>query len=161
MNWVALGNVFAFVIMVAGLVGVVLPFLPGIPLIWFGVFLSAVFTRFTVVDLPFLALMGVLVLISFLLEYWSSRWGTKEFRITPYGVFGAVLGSFLGLFFGLLPALTVGPLLGTAIGEMLTGKESIYTIETDSFKIIGYVGSTIVKGAIGIIIIGLWLAKVF
>lgn len=161
MNWVTLGQLFAFVIMVAGLVGIVLPFLPGIPLVWFGVFLSAVFTNFTVVDIPFLALMGVLVLITFLLEYWSSHWGTKEFRITPYGIFGAVLGSFVGLFFGLLPALTIGPLLGTALGEMLTGKESIYTIETDSFKIIGYVGSTIVKTTIGVIIIGLWLAKVF
>ena len=161
MNWPALGNVFAFVIMVAGLVGIVLPFLPGTPLIWFGVFLSAVFTHFTVVDIPFLALMGVLVLITFLLEYWSSHWRTKEFRVTPYGVFGAVIGSSVGMFFGLLPALTVGPLLGSALGEMLTGKESIYTIETDSFKIIGYVGSTIVKTTIGVIIIGLWLAKVF
>lgn len=161
MNWVTLGHLFAFVVMAAGLVGIVLPFLPGIPLIWFGVFLSAVFTSFTVVDIPFLALMGVLVLITFLLEYWSSRWGTKAFRVTPYGVFGAVIGSFVGMFFGLLPALTVGPLLGTALGEMLTGKESIYMIETDSFKIIGYVGSTIVKTTIGIIIIGLWLAKVF
>ncbi|MFH1170916.1 MAG: DUF456 domain-containing protein [bacterium] len=161
MPWVFLAHALAFVLMVAGLIGVVLPYFPGIPLIWFGVFLSAVSTKFAQVDVPFLALVGVLALLSYLPEYWSTRWGIKkEITVTPFGVLGGVLGGFIGLFFGIVPALTVGPLLGSVLGEMVTGRESVFVLETEAHTIVGFIGSSLVKVTMGIMSIGLWLVKI-
>lgn len=153
-------HAFSFILMVFGLVGIVLPFFPGIPLIWFGVFLSAAATGFTKVDLVFVALVGVLTLLSFGLDFWRMRWGIKGLRVTPFGVVGGIVGGIVGSFFGFLPAMTVGPLIGSVLGEMVTGHESMFVIETDSYKIIGYVGSTLVKVTIALILIGTWAAKI-
>ncbi|MFH1171610.1 MAG: DUF456 domain-containing protein [bacterium] len=161
MPWTFLAHALAFVLMAAGLVGVVLPYFPGIPLIWFGVFCSAVVTRFETIDVPFLALVGTLAILSYLPEYWSTRWGIKkEIKVTPFGVLGGVLGSFIGLFFGIVPALTIGPLLGSVFGEMVTGRESVFVLETEAHTIVGFIGSSLVKVTMGIMIIGLWFVKI-
>lgn len=155
-------HLFALIIMLAGLVGVVLPFLPaGIPLVWFGVFLSGIGTRFVRVDLPFVATIGILVLLTYVFEFIGGRWGLKEARVTPFAVLGGVVGGLAGSLYGIVPALTVGPLLGSVLGEMLTGRDSIFVLETDAFKIIGYVGSTLIKVTVGVMIIGLWASKIF
>jgi uncharacterized protein YqgC (DUF456 family) len=161
MNWEALAHLLAFAVMLAGLVGVVLPFLPGIPLVWFGIFLSAIATRFQAVPVPFLALVGVLALLSYLPDYWARRWGfRKDFRITIFGVVGGVVGGLIGSLFGVLPGLTVGPVLGAVLGEMATGKDSMFCIETDAYRIIGYIGCSTVKTVLGVTMIGMWIAQV-
>lgn len=157
----ALAAIFCLAVMLVGLIGIVLPFFPGITLIWFGAFLYAVITKFQDVTVPFLSLLGILALLTYVLQYWHQRWGLKQLRITPAAVLGASLAGILAAPFGLFPSLTVAPVLGAVFGEMLTGRDSIFVLETDAFKLIGYIGSSIVNITIGVVMLGLFLAKVF
>ncbi len=161
MSWYEfLAGTFAFMLMLVGLVGVVYPFFPGVELVWFSVLLYAAATAFRKVDIVFLALLAVPVLLTYLLDYWSLRWGLRRFHMTGFSIGGAVAGGLIASIFGMVPALTVGPLLGAVIGEMLTGRDSMFAIETSEYKIIGFIGSSLVKIVIGVMIIGAWIAKI-
>lgn len=150
-------GVFCLAVMLVGLAGIVTPRFPGIHLVWFGIFLYAVVTGFAKITPAFLAAMAVIVLLSYALDYWNVRLGMKRFHATWHGVVGAVIGGLSASFFGIVPGLTIGPLFGAIVGEMLAGRDSVFSMETEKFRIVGYVGSTVVKIMFGVAMIGSWI----
>jgi len=111
------------VALVVGLAGVVLPFLPGLGLIWAAaiihkLILPEVLSWWTV------ALMGLAVLAGVVLEWAAGAAGVKWFGGTKWGMGGAVLGGLVGIFFG-LPGLIVGPLVGAILAEKIFAKRSL------------------------------------
>lgn len=154
-----LAGVFCLTIMLVGLAGIVTPRFPGIHLVWFGIFLYAVVTGFSHITPSFLGVAAVLVLLSYALDYWNVRLGMKRFHATWHGVVGAVIGGLAASFFGIVPGLIVGSLLGAIIGEMLAGRDAMFSVETDEFRMIGFVGSTVVKIMLGVAMIGAWVVQ--
>ena len=67
-------------------------------------------------------MLGVLVLLSILVDLLSSIVGAKRVGASNKALWGAGLGGVVGIFFG-LPGLIGGPFLGAALGEMSNGKE--------------------------------------
>lgn len=149
-----------FAVTLIGLISIVFPFLPSIPVIWLGVFLYGVGTDFRVVDANFMLLISLLAFATIFLDYSTSVWGLKKYHGSFWGILGAVLGGFVGSLFGILGALVVGPILGSIIFEMVRGRDNVFGIETERFTIIGFIGGTIVKFTVGIAMIGLYLWKV-
>jgi uncharacterized protein YqgC (DUF456 family) len=109
--------------LVVGLAGVVLPFLPGLGLIWVAaifhkLFLPGVLSWWTI------ALMGLAVLLGAVLEWAAGAAGVKWFGGTKWGMGGAVVGGLIGIFFG-LPGLIIGPLAGAILAEKLFAKRTL------------------------------------
>lgn len=150
----------ALLVMLGGLIGIILPFIPSIPLIWLGVFLYGVTTDFVRVDSDFLLIVSSLALATIFLDYITSLWGQKQFRVSVWTVFGAVLGGLVGSLFSFFYALVAGPVIGAVVTEIVRGRDSAFSFETGRYRIIGFVGGTIVKLSVGLAIIGLFLYEV-
>jgi hypothetical protein len=109
------------VMVLVGLAGILLPLLPGMPLVFAGLLLAAWTDGFARVGFWTLACLGALTLLSLLLDFWATAHGAKRAGGSGRAVIGASLGLFAGLFFG-LPGLLLGPFLGALAGELSVGK---------------------------------------
>jgi uncharacterized protein YqgC (DUF456 family) len=115
MTIVLLWLLAAFLI-VLGFAGLILPAVPGIPLVFAGLVLLAWAEGFAYVGWATLTLLGVLALLSYGIDFLAAALGTKKFGASPRAVTGAALGALIGLFFG-LPGIVLGPFVGAVIGE--------------------------------------------
>ena len=113
----------AAVLIAVGFAGLVLPMLPGIPLVFAGLVLLAWAENFAYVGLATLSLLGVLALASYGVDFLATAMGAKKFGASGRAIWGAAIGALVGLFFG-LPGLLLGPFVGAVIGEF-TGNGSI------------------------------------
>lgn len=110
-------------LMILGLVGCVLPVIPGPPLSFIGLLLLH-FSKYAEFSFEFLVLFGSIAVIVTILDYIVPVWGTKKFGGSKYGMWGAAIGLVIGIF--VLPPLgiIVGPFAGAVIGEAMTGKKA-------------------------------------
>jgi hypothetical protein len=112
--------ILAGLLVLAGLVGSILPFLPGPPLGWLGL-LTIHFTVYETYSTTFLAVtFGVMVVIT-LLDYLIPIWGTKKFGGSRAGVWGSTIGLVVGLFFGPV-GIIAGPFVGAFLGEFIVNR---------------------------------------
>jgi uncharacterized protein YqgC (DUF456 family) len=106
----------AGVLIALGLAGLILPVLPGIPLMYAGLVLLAWAGDFVQVGWVTLTLLGALTLLSYGLDFLATALGAKRFGASSRAVAGAALGAVAGLFFG-LPGILLGPFVGAVLGE--------------------------------------------
>jgi len=106
----------ASVLIVLGLAGLILPVLPGIPLMYAGLVLLAWAEDFVHVGWLTLTLLGVLTLLSYGIDFLATALGAKRFGASPRAIAGAAIGALVGILFG-LPGILLGPFVGAVLGE--------------------------------------------
>ncbi|MGF1477880.1 MAG: DUF456 domain-containing protein [Cyanophyceae cyanobacterium] len=105
-------------VMLVGVVGAIVPGLPGSSLILIAILVWGVATGFAGVGVPLAVVIGVLIL-STGVDILAAYWGAKRVGASKWSQLGALIGLVLG-FLGLLPALPVGgPLLGILLGPIV------------------------------------------
>lgn len=109
--------ILALVLVLIGFAGLVLPALPGIPLIYAGLVLAAWAEDFAFVGWVTLLILGVLALLSYGIDFAATAMGAKKFGASPRALWGAALGTLVGIFFG-LPGILIGPFAGALIAEL-------------------------------------------
>jgi len=106
----------AAVLVVVGIAGVLLPALPGLPLVFAGLLLAAWADDFQRVGWLPLLLIGLLTTLSFLIDFLASVYGAQRLGASAHALWGAAIGTVAGLFF--LPlGLFLGPFVGAWLGE--------------------------------------------
>jgi uncharacterized protein YqgC (DUF456 family) len=145
----------ATVMVLAGLLGLLLPALPGPPLLFAGLLVAAWAEDFAYVGVGTLTLLAVLALLTYAVDFVATALGAKRFGASRRAVVGAALGALVGLFFG-LPGVLVGPFIGAVIGE-LTAQRGLGEAGRAG------VGATIglILGAVGKLVIALSMLGVF
>lgn len=113
--------VIAVVLVLVGIAGTILPALPGLPLVFAGMLLAAWAGDFEQIGIVTLVVLGVLTLLSLLIDFWATAVGAKRVGASRLAVIGAVVGTFGGLFFGPI-GLFVGPFAGALVGELIHGR---------------------------------------
>ncbi|HWQ00358.1 MAG TPA: DUF456 domain-containing protein [Vicinamibacterales bacterium] len=109
--------VLAALLIAVGFAGLVLPGLPGTPLVFAGLLVAAWAEGFAYVGAGTLLVLAVLTAASFAVDFLASALGARRFGASPRAVAGAVVGGLVGLFFG-LPGLVLGPFAGAVAGEL-------------------------------------------
>ena len=109
----------AGILVLAGLAGLLLPVLPGPPLLFAGLLVAAWAEDFAYVGAGTLAVLGALALLSYAVDFAATALGAKRFGASKRAVIGAALGALVGLFFG-IPGILFGPFVGAVIGELTT-----------------------------------------
>lgn len=109
-------------LILVGLLGTVLPVLPGLPVMFAGMLLAAWADGFERIGAWTMVTLGVLLAISIAVDVLSGILGAKRVGASNKALFGAGLGGLVGIFFG-IPGLLAGPFVGAAIGEMAHGRE--------------------------------------
>lgn len=113
----------ACLLLAAGVAGVLLPALPGLPLMFAGVWLLAYAQDYAVMGAGALVLTGALAAAGTLLDYVAGLLGARLSGASTRALWGAALGGVLGMALG-LPGLALGPLLGAALGEYLARRQN-------------------------------------
>ncbi len=152
--------ILALVVMLFGLAGTILPMIPGLPIMWVGAFIYALFTGFEKINWTFLGSFAILTAITTLLDYLANLYGAKRMGATRWGILGAFLGMLVGLFTGGLPGLLIGSFLGAFLGEVLGGRERIQALKAGVGTFLGFLGGTLIKFLVGCAMIGMFIWKV-
>jgi uncharacterized protein len=103
-------------LVVIGLLGTILPVLPGTLLVFAGLFVAAWAESFQRVGAVGLTIIGVLALLAWGADFLGSILGAKRVGASPLALVGAALGGVIGIFFG-LPGIFLGPFIGAVAGE--------------------------------------------
>lgn len=135
--------IFAFVLLILGLVGSMIPGLPGPPLSLIGILLIHFFTG-TQFSISFLLSWAVIVILVFLLDYFMQVWGVKKFGGGRKAILGTFFGVFMGLFFPPV-GLLIGPFIGAFIGAILEIKDDTRALKVAVGSFIGFLTGTILK----------------
>lgn len=140
-----------------GLAGVVLPALPGMPLLFAGLLLAAWTDGFQRVGWVILTVLGVLTVLSFLIDFLATVFGAKRVGASRKALWGSVLGSVAGLFF--MPiGLFVGPFVGALAGEYWHGRQLQQAARVGLGTWLGIVLGTAAKLALALAMVGLFAA---
>lgn len=112
----------AAALILVGLLGTFLPVLSGLPVMFAGMWLAAWADDFQRVGVGTLVVLGLLVLLSIVVDFAASMIGARRVGASGKAIWGAGIGSVVGLFFG-LPGLLAGPFLGASLGELWHGRQ--------------------------------------
>ncbi|MDO9210561.1 MAG: DUF456 domain-containing protein [Deltaproteobacteria bacterium] len=147
-------------LMLIGLIGSVLPFIPGSPLILLGAFIYAWYTDFLVVTWGTLVILLLLTVLSQILDYLASILGAKKFGASRWGMSGAFLGGIIGLFSGGILGILIGPFIGALLLELLHGQDLPASLKIGLGTLVGFLGGAIGKIIIALTMIGIFLVKI-
>ena len=125
------------ILMFIGLIGCVVPVLPGPPISFTGL-LFLQFSRFGHFSASFLLGMAALALTVTILDYIVPVWGTKKTGGSKAGIWGATLGMIIGILFFPPIGIILGPLLGAIIGESIRGASLNQSFKTGLGSLLGF-----------------------
>lgn len=161
--WITLAVIFV------GLVGSILPGLPGVPLIFLSALVYGFVTGFEYVGGWVLALLGLLAVLALVADFVATSYGARRFGASWAGTLGGLVGGIIGTligaafvigaFFGLI----LGTIGGIFVGEYLlrhrrgasdTGESSTRDWRRASRAaggvLVGYVLSAVIQGVFGL-----------
>jgi len=140
----------AITFMVIGIIGCLVPVLPGPPLSFAGLLILH-FTRFAEFEPWLLILLGTISIVVAVFDYIVPIWGTRKFGGSKKGIRGAAIGLVTGLFFG--PAgIILGPFFGAVIGELMHKNDLNYALRAGMGSLIGFMAGIGLKLLTSVII---------
>jgi len=123
--------IIGLLISITGLIGCIIPALPGPPLS----FLSLVILELAIEDafsLDFFYLWGGITVAVVLLDYVLPILGAKVYRASNYGIWGSIVGMIAGIIFFPPFGMILGLFAGAVIGELIAGKKEWEALKVGS-----------------------------
>ncbi|MDX2418207.1 MAG: DUF456 domain-containing protein [Xanthomonadales bacterium] len=158
MDWTVLWWILAALIVISGLIGVVVPALPGIPIMFAGLVLAAWSTGFQAVGWGTIGVLAALTVLSVLIDFLAAAFGAKRQGASPRAFWGATLGAVVGLFFGLI-GVVLGPFIGAVTAELTSGRGAQQAGRSGYGVWIGLILGTAAKLAIAFLMLGIFFTK--
>src|SRR5882672_2884512 len=147
--------VIGVALIVVGLVGTIVPALPGIPLIFVGIWLIAGVDRYRHLGLWWLLGIAAVGAIGLTVDLLAGALGAKRVGASKQAVWGALVGTVIGLFFG-LPGLLLGPFIGAVAGELTAGNSILRSTHVGAGAWLGLIFGTIVKLVASLMMVALF-----
>ncbi len=104
-----------------GLIGTLLPVMPGALLVFLGMVAGAWADDFSRVGWTTLAILAILTILFYVIDFLASAYGARRLGASRWGVIGAILGALVGMFMGFV-GIVVGPFVGAVAGELVARK---------------------------------------
>ena len=149
--------ILAVAMIVIGVVGTVLPALPGAVFVLGGIALAAWIDGFAVVSGWTVGVVAVLTVLAFAADYVAAMLGAKKAGASPLAIAGAALGTAAGVFTGFVGLLFM-PLVGAAIGEYIADRDLMRAGKVGVATWIGLLLGTAVKVALVFTMVGIFIA---
>ncbi len=158
MDWTILWWLLAGLIVIAGLAGTVIPALPGVPLVFAGLFMGAWIGHFETIGWFTVGVLALLAIAAWAVDFLAGALGTKYLGASSRAFWGATIGAIVGIFFG-LPGIVLGPFIGAVIGELSGGSDLLQSGRSGVGAWLGMVVATAAKLGIAFLMIGLVIFK--
>ncbi len=147
-------------LLLLGILGAILPVLPGPPLNYAALLLLH-FTERYQFSLRFLLVWAVVTIVVSLLDYVIPVWGTKKFGGSKRGIWGSVIGLVAGIIFFPPWGILIGPIVGAVVGEFTAGKGHQAALRSGLGSFIGFVAGTLLKLIVSGMMAWQFFAKLF
>ncbi len=148
--WFAVGALF-----VAGLVGALVPVMPGTPLVVLGALVYAAVTRFTIIGPGRLLILAAIAALGWGLEHVAGALGAKRSGGSAWAVGGALVGAMVGFVFFPVGVL-IGPIVGAVAGEMLRGATLETGLRSGVGALVGIVIGAVVHFTLALVMVALF-----
>lgn len=152
--------IIGFLLMIIGVIGSLLPVLPGPSISWLGLvllyFTDAVPVNYWVLGCTLL----ITVLIS-VLDYVIPSKGTKKFGGSSYGIWGTNIGLVIGIITPVPFGFIIGPFVGAFIGEMLFDRNHQRAFKAATGSFVGFLASSFMKFVVCMMFLGLFIGVVW
>jgi len=135
--------VFGFCFIAGGLLGCIIPAMPGPPLSYIALLLLQA-TRFADFSVRFLLIAAMVMIVITVVDYILPVWGTKKWGGSRAGTIGAILGLLVGLFFAPV-GIILGPFAGAVAGELITGRDTNAAIRSGFGSFMGFLFGIVMK----------------
>lgn len=147
-------------LVIVGLAGAVLPALPGLPMVFGGLWLVAWAESYAHVGAWTLGVLALLLIFGLILDFVASSLGAKRFGASPHAVGGAFVGTVVGMFF--FPwGLIIGPFAGAMLGEMKARKSLEQAARSGVGTWIGLMLGIVAKLVISLIMVAIFVVQYF
>lgn len=157
-NTVYLLWALAAILVLIGLAGTILPALPGVPLVFGGLFLAAYIGNFEKIGWLTLTIIGVLTALALVADFAATLLGAKRAGASKLALLGAAIGSILGIFSGLW-GLLVFPFIGAVAGELFARQKLDQASRVGLATWLGMMIGTLAKLAIALTMIGVFVVS--
>ena len=152
--WIA-----AVALVVVGVVGTVLPVLPGPILVFAGIALAAWIDGFTRIPWWLLLIVGAMTALAWVIDYVAAAFGAKRAGASKLAIVGAAIGTIAGILTGLWGLLFM-PLVGAALGEYFAQRDAHRAGKVGLATWIGLLIGTVAKLAIVLAMVGIFAVAV-
>ncbi len=152
--------IISAILTVTGLSGLLLPVVPGAPLLFLGLLFGAWAEGFTYIGIGTLLILAAMAAMTYVVEFAASLLGVKKYGGSNRAMIGAALGGFAGLFMG-IPGILLGPFIGAVLGELSLQRSLDQASRAGFGTVVGMAIGVAGKLAIGIAMIGLFLVVRF
>jgi uncharacterized protein len=149
-------DVVVAILMLAGLVGAIVPFVPGAPLIFAGALLHAIATDFTPIGVGRLAILATIGVLAWALEHVAGVVGARSAGGSRAAVIGAMFGMVAGV--AVAPVgLLLGPIVGAIAGELLAGRAPGPSVRSGLGAALGVLTGVVAHFALALVMIALFV----
>jgi uncharacterized protein YqgC (DUF456 family) len=147
-------------VMLVGLIGIVLPIIPGTVVIFLSALGYALLDRFQSVGWPTLVIMGVLTAIATTADIWASTIGAKMGGASGWSVVVGLVGGLAGFVLFSLPGAIIGAILGVLLTEIVRVGDWRQAFKAGGGWIAGWLLSTVVQLGIGLAMTAIFIWQV-
>lgn len=154
--WVIVGS-----LLLIGLVGTVVPGLPGVGLAFAGVLIFAAATQFTLVSVPTVIVFGLIGALAVAADYAGSLLGAKVGGGKRMALAGTIIGSLIGAVSGGPAGLFIGAFLGGLLGALMEGQTHQQAVKIALLSMVGIVGASAFQFVLTLAMIIAFLLAVF
>lgn len=152
--------IIAFILFLIGLVGTLLPVMPGVALIWSGMLVYGLITGFEAFGWTFLLGQALIALAVLGIDYFLTAMGSKYFGGSKAALWGAAGGLLVGIFF--FPVgLLIGPFIGATLADLIARKNSSQAVKSGLGASIGFWTALPLKLIMEIVMITWFIFRVF
>jgi uncharacterized protein YqgC (DUF456 family) len=148
--------ILAVIFSISGLIGLILPALPGSLLLLIGIILAAWAEDFMYISTVAIIILVVLTVFSYVMDFLATALGAKKFGASPRASIGAAIGAIVGMFLGLI-GIIIGPFIGAFIGELTVNRKIRQAGEAGIGAWLGMLLGTAAKIAIGFTMVGIYI----
>lgn len=153
--------VLSAIIIVAGAIGIFLPVVPGIPVIFIGMLVAAWIAKFSIISPTIIIVLGILATLSILSDYLSGVLGAKYSGAGILGIVGAIIGAIFGVSVMGPVGLILGPALGVFIFEMLARKRIKKSVRSAGFTLFSTLAGIIFNIILALSMLAIFISAIF
>ena len=146
----------ALVAMFIGLLGVLLPLVPGVALIWFVALVYAIAEGFKNIDPITMVVLSVIAIPGITADIWVSSLGAKAGGASLWSIVASLVGGVAGFLISTLPGALIGAMVGLMAVELFRAKDWRQALKASGGWIAGWLLATVVQIVIGAIMIAIF-----
>jgi uncharacterized protein len=150
----------AMIFVIVGLIGTVVPGIPGTILIFLGALLYAVLEGFQSVGWPTLLVLGLLTVAATTADVWATSVGARLGGASGWSIVGGMVGGLVGLLVFTLPGAILGALLGVLAVEILRARDWRQALKAGGGWAVGWIIATILQVGIGLAMAAIFVWQV-